>query len=124
MALTLLYSRHMQYNKTFREIDSTFFNLLYPLVHESLNKKKVLLVESDIDVAATMETIFTDDRGIQLHIVRDADEAMILMIQTRFDLVVLEDHQYSPNLHHTGYIYKTLDSNSMERDIRNYFASH
>ena len=114
----------MQYNKSFREIDPTFFNLLYPLVRESVTKKKVLFVEGDLDVAATIETVFADDKNIEIQVARDADEAMIHMIQKKFDLVVLEDHQYSPSFQHTGYIYKSFDTDSMVKDIQGYFSSH
>ena len=114
----------MHNNQITREIDSTFFNLLYPLVTESIHKKRVLLVEADIDIAATLETIFAEDKDIELQVARDTDEAMIHMIQNKFDLVVLEDHHHSPTLNHTGYIYKSKDSQSIVREIRRYFSSH
>ena len=114
----------MQNKQVVRQIDSTFFNLLYPLVTESFAKKKVMLVESDIDIASTIEAIFSEDREIELHVARDSDEAMIHMVHGKFDLVVLEDHQYSVSLHHPGYIYKLSGVDAIVEDIKKYFANH
>ena len=114
----------MSYNEITHEIDSTFFNLLYPLVTESIAKRKVLLVDHDIDEYCTIEAAMSEDPQIELQVARDADEAMILMIQTKYDLVVIEDHHYSTGLHHPGYIYKSENPKLIISDIRKYFDQH
>jgi len=115
----------MSHEQLAREIDPTFFELLYPLVNESITKKrKVLLVENDVETATTLESLFAEDKDIDLQVVNDPDEAMLLLIQHKFDLVVLEDHHHSPTLHHTGYIYKANDTDSIALDIKRYFLTH
>ena len=115
----------MSHDQLAHEIDPTFFELLYPLVNESINRRrKVLLVEGNLDNAITIESVFAEDRDIELQVAKDPDEAMILLLHHKYDLVVLEDHHYSPTLRHTGYIYKSDDCDSVIREIRNYFLSH
>jgi hypothetical protein len=114
----------MNFNETTNLIDSTFFNLLYPLISESIVKRKVLLVENDIELSSTVEAFLSEDPQIELQLARDADEAMILMIHNKYDLIVMEDHQHSPSLHHPGYIYKSDSPASILSDIRGYFSHH
>ena len=114
----------MYFDQTTHQLDSTFFNLLYPLVTESITKRKVLLVDDDVELSSTVEAMLVEDPQIELQVVRDADEAMIMMIQNKYDLVVLEDHHFSPSLHHPGYIFKTNNPQSILKDIRQYFSHH
>ena len=114
----------MYFDKTTHEIDSTFFNLLYPLVSESITKRRVLLVDDDVELSSSVEAMLAEDQQIELQVARDADEAMIFMIQNEYDLVILEDHHLSASLHHPGYIYKSSDPESILSDIRKYFAHH